>query len=187
MSLLYPWLVLVDLEHVDGLLLGIRCQREDPIHGRRARNVFRVGADMQPRHLLDDAAEGRVCCRFAAGDGLELLDGIPLDVDRDPLLGMVLSNDLIDTAANRSVRLRSPHALEIKALQPLYRALDPLVAILRVALLLLALSGPGGGEPLPQKIGPPGTFDDIERLFIPVPRACARSPASAHHPQARRP
>src|SRR6202011_5329125 len=33
MSLLDPGLVLVDLEHVDGLLLGIRGQREDPIHG----------------------------------------------------------------------------------------------------------------------------------------------------------
>jgi hypothetical protein len=56
--------------------------------------------------------------------------------DRDPLLGMMLSNDLIDALSNRSVRLGPPHAPEIKALQPLYRSLDPLVAVARIALLL---------------------------------------------------
>jgi hypothetical protein len=46
---------------------------------------------MQARHLVDDAAESRVCRRLAAGDGFELLDRIPLDLDRDPLLGTVLA------------------------------------------------------------------------------------------------
>jgi hypothetical protein len=102
---------------------------------------------MQTRHLVDDAAEGRVCRGLAAGDGLELLDRIPFDLDRDPLLGTVLGDDLIDTAANRSIRLRPPQALEIKALQPLYRALDPLIAILLITLLLLARSVPIEGKP----------------------------------------
>src|SRR5215475_2338425 len=84
---------------------------------------------MQARQRLDDAAEGRVCRGLAAGDGLELLDRVPLDLNRDPLLGMVLSEDLIDALANRSVRLRPPHACEVKCLQPLPRTLDSLVAI----------------------------------------------------------
>jgi hypothetical protein len=67
---------------------------------------------MPARHLVDEAAEGRVCRRLAAGDGLELLDGIPLDLDRDPLLGTVLGDDLIDARIATSVlaprmRLRS--------------------------------------------------------------------------------
>jgi len=73
---------------------------------------------------------------------LKPLDRIPLDLNSDPLFGTVLSNDLIDTAANRSVRLGSPHARQIKALQPLYRPADPLVAIACIALLLLARSVP---------------------------------------------
>ena len=123
MSLFDPGLVLVDLEHVNGRLLGVRCQREDPIHSHRLCNVFRVCGHMQPRHVLNSPAEGSLCRRFAAGDGLELLDGIPFDFNPDPLLGMMLSNDLIAALSNRSVRLRSPHAPEIKALQPLYGAL----------------------------------------------------------------
>jgi hypothetical protein len=47
---------------------------------------------MQARHLEDDAAEGRICRWHAAGDGLELLDRIPFDLDRDPLLGTVLGD-----------------------------------------------------------------------------------------------
>ena len=46
MALLDPGLVLVDIEYVDRLLLGVRCQREDPIHRCRSRNVFRIGADV---------------------------------------------------------------------------------------------------------------------------------------------
>src|SRR5262245_5904868 len=100
-------------------------QREDPVHSRRSRDVCRVGADMQARHPLDYPTKDRVCRRLAAGDGLELFDRIPLDLDRDPLLGTVLSYDLIDALANRCIRLGSPHAPEIEALQPLYRALAP--------------------------------------------------------------
>src|ERR1700685_2258129 len=168
MSLLDPGLVLVDLEHVDGLLLGVRCQREDPIHSRRLRNVFRYGADMQTRHVLDDAAEGRVCCRLAAGDGLETRACIPLTLTRDPLLGMVLSEYLIDPLSNRSLGLGPSHALEIKRLQPLSRPLDPLVAIMLIALLLLARSVPVKGKPLAQMIRADSTFDDIECLLIAV-------------------
>src|SRR5262249_8691724 len=100
MSLLDPGLVLVDLEHVDRLLFGVRCQREDPIHSCRSRNVGRVSGHMQSRLLLDEAAEDGVWRRFAAGDGFEMLDRVPLDVYRDPLLGTVPSDDLIDSAAN---------------------------------------------------------------------------------------
>ena len=128
---------------------------------------------MQARQLVDDAAEGRVWRRLAAGDGLELLDRIPLDLDRDPLLGTVLGDELIDALADRSIRLGPPHALEIKALQPLYRALDPLVAIARIALLLLAGSVSVEGKPLPQMIGTHSAFDDIERLLIAI---CALAP-----------
>ena len=92
--------------------------------------------------MLDDPAEGSFCRRLAAGDGFELLDRIPLDLNRDPLLGMMLSNDLSDALCNRSVGLGPPHAPDIKALQPLYRPFDPLVAIARIALLLLARSVP---------------------------------------------
>jgi hypothetical protein len=56
---------------------------------------------MQTRHLVDDAAEGRISRRLVAGDGLELLDRIPLDLDRDPLLGTVLGDGLIDDARRR--------------------------------------------------------------------------------------
>jgi hypothetical protein len=63
---------------------------------------------MQARQLVDDAAEGRVWRRLAAGDGLELLDCIPLDLDRDPLLGTVLGDDLIDALADRSIRFLGP-------------------------------------------------------------------------------
>src|SRR5262249_38979086 len=83
---------------------------------------------MQARHLLDYPTKDRVYRRLAAGDGLELSDRIPLDLDRDPLLGTVLSYDLIDALANRCIRLGPPHAPEIEAFQPLYRALDPLWA-----------------------------------------------------------
>jgi hypothetical protein len=55
---------------------------------------------MQTRHLVDDAAEGRISRRLVAGDGLELLDRIPLDLDRDPLLGTVLGDGLIDALAD---------------------------------------------------------------------------------------
>jgi hypothetical protein len=41
--------------------------------------------------------------------------------NRDPLLGMVLSEDLIDPLSNRSLGLGPSHALEIKRLQPLSR------------------------------------------------------------------
>src|SRR5262249_40356342 len=109
----------------------------------------------------------------------------PLDLDRDPLLGTMLGHDLIDALANRCVRLRPTHAPEIKALQPLYRALDPLGAIARIALLLLARSVPVEREPLPQMIGAHRAFDDIEGPFDPDPHACAGSPPSAHRPQAR--
>src|SRR5215470_13079755 len=60
---------------------------------------------------------------------MELLDRVPLDLNRDPLLGMVLSKDLIDALANRSVRLGTPHTSKVKRLQPLSRPLDSLVAI----------------------------------------------------------
>ena len=58
---------------------------------------------MQPRLFLDDAAECGLSGRLAAGDGLDVLDRVPFDVYRDPLLGAVLGEDLIDTVANRSL------------------------------------------------------------------------------------
>jgi hypothetical protein len=61
----------------------IAALREDPIHGSRSRNVCRIGADIQARHTLDDAREGRVCRRLAAVNGLELLDRVPLNLKRD--------------------------------------------------------------------------------------------------------
>src|SRR6516225_8508433 len=140
MSLLDPGLVLVDLEHVDGRFLSVGCQREDAVHGRRSRDVFRVGGHMQPRYVLNSPAEGRLRRRLAAGDSLKLLDRIPLDFNPDPLLSVMLSNDPIDALSNRSVGLRSAHAPKIKALQPLNGALDPLIAIAGIALLLLARS-----------------------------------------------
>src|SRR3981189_3784826 len=97
---------------------------------------------------LNDAAEGRVSRRFTAGYGLEFLNRIPLDLNRDPLCGTLLGDDLIDTPCNRSVRLGPAHALEIKAIQPLYRALDPLVPISPITLLLLARSVPLQAQPL---------------------------------------
>src|SRR5262245_22765932 len=77
MPLLDPGFLLVDLEHVDRLLFGARRQREDPIYGRRSRNVCCVGGHMQTR--FDDAAEGGIRRGLAAGYGLERLDCIPLD------------------------------------------------------------------------------------------------------------
>src|SRR5262249_34503876 len=184
MPLLDPGLVLVDLEHVDRLLFGIRCQREDPIHGRRLRNACRVGGHMQTRHAFDDAAENGVGRGLATGCGLERLDSIPLYLDRDPLLGTLLCYDLIDALSNRCVRLRPAHAPEIKALQPLYRALDPLVAIARIALLLLARSVPVEREPLPQMIGAHRAFDDIA-VHRRSPRSSAPTPALPRAPCAR--
>src|SRR5215472_444330 len=142
MPLLDLRLVLVDLVHVDGLLLGIGRQWEDAVHNLRARNAVRVGLHVQPRLFLHDAAEGRLCRRLAAGDGLEVLDFVPLDVDRDPLLGTVLSEDLVDALGNCSLGLGSTHALWIAGLQMLYRAIGALVAIALVMLLLLARSVP---------------------------------------------
>src|SRR5215813_10346387 len=123
---------------------------------------------MQARHLLDNATEGRLCRGLATGDGLELLDRVPLDLNRDPLPGMVLSEDLIDAFADRGIRLGPSHASEVKRLQPLSRPLDSLVAIALIALLLLARSVPVERKPLPQVIGADGAFDDIERLLIAI-------------------
>jgi hypothetical protein len=53
---------------------------------------------------------------------------------------MVLSKDLVDAQSNRSVGLGPSHELEIKALQTLYRPIDPHVAIFLIALLLLTRS-----------------------------------------------
>src|SRR5262249_1874417 len=122
MPFLDPRLVLVDLVYVDGLLLGVGRQWEDAVHHLRASNAVRVGLDMQPRLFLDDAPEGGLCRRLAPGCGLEVLDFVPLDVDRDPLLGTVLGEDLIGALGNRSLGLGSTHALWIEGLQMLYRA-----------------------------------------------------------------
>src|SRR5262249_29457244 len=110
---------------------------------------------------------------------LELFDRIPLDLNRDPPLGTMLSDNLIHALANRSIRLGSPHAPEIEALQPLYRPLDPLLPIARIALLLLARSVPVNDKPLPQMMGAHGTFDDVEGLFVPV-RPLAQDLFPAH-------
>src|ERR1700730_15143554 len=110
---------------------------------------------MQAGNVFDDTAKGGLWRRLATCDGLELLDRVPLDVDRDPLLGTALSEDLIDSAADCSVGLGSAHAPKIKGLQPLYRPLNPLVAILLIALLLLARAVPVEDEPLPPVIGAP--------------------------------
>ena len=117
---------------------------------------------------MDDAAEGRVSGRFAAGYGLELLDCIPLDLNRDPLRGALLGDDLIDAFSNSSISLGSPHALEVKALQTRYRALDSLVTILLVTLLLLARSVPVQTKPLAQMIRAHRAFDDVEDLLVPI-------------------
>jgi hypothetical protein len=145
--LLDPRLALVDLEHVDGFSLAFVVSGKIPSMAAD-RAIFsalvvacRRGTSWMRRR------KGRVCRRLAAGDGLELLDGIPLDLDRDPLLGTVLGMTSSTRLADRNIRLGPPHALEIKALQPLYRALDPLVAIARIALLLLARSVPVVGKP----------------------------------------
>src|SRR5262249_13927008 len=140
---------------------------------------------MQARHLLDYSTKDRVCRRLAAGDGLELFDRIPLDLDRDPLLGTVLSDDFIDALCNRSIRLGPPHAPEIEALQPLYRALDPLLSIARVTLFLLARSVPVQDKSLPQMIGTHSAFNNVEGFFVPVRALAAGSPPSAHRQQAR--
>ena len=91
----------------------------------------------------------------------------------------MLSDDLIDALSNRSFRLGSPHAPEIEALQPLYRALDPPVSIARVALLLLGRSVPVNDKPLAQMIGADSTFDDVESFFVPV-RPLAQDLLPAH-------
>ena len=94
------------------------------------------------RLFFDDAAEGGLRRRLAAGDGLEVLDLVPLDVDRDPVLGTELGKNLIDALGNRGIGLGSTHALWIEGLQMLYRPIDALVAIPLVMLLLLARSVP---------------------------------------------
>src|SRR5262249_2877323 len=105
---------------------------------------------------------------LARGDGLDLLDRVPLYVDGDPLLGSMLGEDLIDALYNRCLGLGSAHAPEIKGLQPLYRPVNALVAIVLIALLLLARSVPIERKPFAQMVGTRSTFDDIERLFIAV-------------------
>ena len=116
---------------------------------------------------------------LAAGNRLECFNRVPLDLDRDPVLGTVLSDDLIDALANRCIRLGSPHAPEIEVLQSLYRVLDPLLSIARVALLLLARSVPVNDKPLAQMIGTDSTFDDVEDLFLPI-RPLAQNFLPAH-------
>src|SRR5262249_54626250 len=116
----------------------------------------------------EDAAERGRSGRLAAGDRLEVLNRIPLDVDRDPFLGAVLGEDLVDALANRRIGLGPPHALEVESPQPFCRAINALVAILLVALLLLARSVPVNDEPLAQMVRASRTLDDVERLLVAV-------------------
>jgi len=147
MPLLDPRLALVDLEHVDGFSLAFVVSGKIPSMAAD-RAIFsalvvarRRGTSwMRRRKVVSAVGLPRVMAlNFSTASHLTST----VIHSSAPCWAMTSSTRLAD----RNIRLGPPHALEIKALQPLYRALDPLVAIARIALLLLARSVPVVGKP----------------------------------------